>query len=427
VFTDELQNVEGLARAIREEASRHSRGESTSPCPDGGVVPPGPELPAEPSGADSPGPDARTQEDRLAEFNRTLAELTPRVYVTPLLVGVNVLVFALMVLSGVNPVDPTIPDLLRWGADFGPQSIGGEWWRLLTCIFVHIGIVHILFNMWVLIVAGPLVERMIGNVGFLLLYLFAGLCGSLASLFWNPMLVSAGASGAIFGIYGALLGLLLPQYRSIPAGVLAQLRNSGLGFLLYNLLFGLINPHIDSAAHIGGLIGGFFCGMVLSQPFTAEALARRTRRNCLAALLGTFLVLAGMIGVSGRLPDGARVPVEVEQFAAVEKKALDTFNDAVAKMQRREMTEAAFADVLERDVLPPWRAAQERLRGFREIPAAYQAPVTALLEYMTLRQEAWDLMVQALREGNDQKWEQAAEKQQRADAVAQRMAKSGGK
>src|SRR5262249_31538048 len=158
---------------------------------------------------------------------------------------------------GVSVADPTIPDLLRWGADFGPKTTSGEWWRLFTSMFIHIGIIHLLVNMWVLAAAGPLVERMIGNAGFLLMYLLAGLSGSLASLLWDPLVVSAGASGAIFGIYGALFGLLLRQSRSIHVQALAQLRNSGFVFLLFNLFQGLFQPKVDFTAHIGGLVGGF--------------------------------------------------------------------------------------------------------------------------------------------------------------------------
>jgi membrane associated rhomboid family serine protease len=239
--------------------------------------------------------------DGVVEFQRTLTRLTPRVYVTPILIGVNVLVFVLMMSSGVNIGEPTIPDLLRWGADFGPMTAGGEWWRILTCTFVHIGIVHLLLNMWVLFEAGPLVERMLGNVGFLVLYLVAGLSGSVASLLWNPLLVSAGASGAIFGIYGALLSVLLRQHGSIPGKTLGQLRNSGLGFLFYNLFYGMAKENVDSAAHIGGLAGGFLCGLLLSQPFTTEALVGRRVRNLLAGGLGALLVGGGMIGVYARL------------------------------------------------------------------------------------------------------------------------------
>src|SRR5262245_51968481 len=277
--------------------------------------------------------------DRVADFHRTLIQLTPRVCVTPVLIGINVLLFVLMLVFGVSPLQPTIPDLLKWGADFGPQTFSGEWWRLFTSMFIHIGIIHLALNMWVLAVAGPLVERMVGNIGFLLTYLVAGLCGSVASLFWNPMMVSAGASGAIFGIYGALLGLLVLQRGSIPPHALSQLRNSGLGFVFYNLVFGLTQPHIDSAAHVGGLVAGFLCGMVLSQPVTVEARSKRPVRNLLLVFVGAILVVGGTLGVYRRHGGVADAEGELQRFGTVEKTALDTYNAAVQKRQRQELSD----------------------------------------------------------------------------------------
>jgi rhomboid protease GluP len=237
-------------------------------------------------------------QQRASDFVRLLYELTPRTYVTPILIGINAVVFVMMLIFGVSPISPTTADLLRWGADFGPLTIGGEWWRLVTSMFLHIGLIHIGFNMWVLYAAGPLVERMVGNVGFLLMYLVAGLCGGLASLSWNPLIVSAGASGAIFGIYGCLLGLVVRGKGSIPPQILVQLRSSGMGFLFYNLIFGMAIPNIDMAAHLGGLAGGFFCGLVLSQPFTEAARSGRLWRNVLLIFLGACVVTAGFFGVS---------------------------------------------------------------------------------------------------------------------------------
>ncbi len=250
----------------------------------------------------------------LVEFQRSLAVLTPRVYVTPALILTNVLVFVLMVASGLSPTGPAAPDMLRWGANFGPSTVAGEWWRLLTCTFLHFGVLHLAFNMWALTGAGPLVERMVGNVGFLLTYLVAGLGGSLASLFWNPTLISAGASGAVFGVYGALLGLLLRQHGSVPREALVQLRGSGLAFLGYNLVFGLTVPNIDTAAHLGGLVAGFLGGVVLSQPFTPDALAGRAARNLAVSGLGALVVVGGMTGVLTKHGDLARLrPDRVEQ------------------------------------------------------------------------------------------------------------------
>ena len=128
--------------------------------------------------------------------------------------------------------------LVAWGANYGPLTLDGQWWRLLTCTFVHIGIIHIGLNMWVLWDIGQLVERLTGNVGFLLLYLLSGLFGSLASVYWNPEVLSAGASGAVFGAFGGLMGFVLLRGDSIPKSILGPLRNSGTSFLFYNLIFG---------------------------------------------------------------------------------------------------------------------------------------------------------------------------------------------
>jgi rhomboid protease GluP len=238
-----------------------------------------------------------TPREEMAEFHRSLAALTPRVRVTPLIVALNVLIFIVMVASGLSPVSPKPQEMLHWGANYGPLTISGEWWRLLTCVFLHYGVFHLAFNMLFFVGAGMVVERMVGNVGFSLLYLVAGLVGSLASLLWNPAVVGAGASGAIFGVYGAQIVLLLRNRDSIPPGALIQLRNSGLAFVGYNLVFGMMHEGTDSAAHIGGLVGGIICGAVLSQPLTREGLGRRLPANFAVAGLGIVLVMGGMAGL----------------------------------------------------------------------------------------------------------------------------------
>src|SRR5439155_15968405 len=130
------------------------------------------------------------------------------------------------------------------------------------------------------------------------------------------------------GIYGALLALLLRQHGSIPTEALAQLRSSGFGFLFYNLLYGMMQPNIDSAARIGGLVGGFLCGLVLSQPFTPEALAGRLVRNFLVCVLGAVLVGGGVALIQARHSGLANVYSALEHFEAMETKARETYNNA---------------------------------------------------------------------------------------------------
>ena len=124
---------------------------------------------------------------------------------TNLLLALNIGVFAAMVATGVSPSEPTIAQLLRWGANWGPLTLGRQPWRLVSCAFVHVGVVHIAFNMWCFWNIGRMAENIFGSVRLLAIYLLTGISSSLLSLFVHPFEVSAGASGAIFGVAGALI------------------------------------------------------------------------------------------------------------------------------------------------------------------------------------------------------------------------------
>jgi len=226
-------------------------------------------------------------------FMEQLRSFTPRVFITPLLIGLNVAVYLAMTGLGVDFFSPSSRDLIRWGANYGPFTTGGQWWRLFTSTFLHIGIIHLALNMWVLYVIGQLMERLVGNFGFLVLYLASGVLGSLASTLWHPYVVSAGASGSIFGLYGAFLEFVLKEKETIPPHVLAPLRSSAFSFIGYNLLFGLTG-WVDMAAHLGGLAAGFACGLILCRPLLLPAQARRVLRGLMVALLAAGLVLAGV-------------------------------------------------------------------------------------------------------------------------------------
>jgi rhomboid protease GluP len=182
-------------------------------------------------------PPARPVRDVRAEFGAQLHAITPSVLITPILVGFNVLVFVAMLIGGVHIFEPTIASLLQWGADYGPSTVTeGQWWRLVSSMFLHLGLMHLAFNMFVLWQAGQFIERLLGHASFLIVYMVSGLAGAMVSLAWHPYVVSAGASGAIFGLYGALLGYLALQRAAIPAEVLAPLAKSAILFVGYNLV-----------------------------------------------------------------------------------------------------------------------------------------------------------------------------------------------
>jgi rhomboid protease GluP len=155
--------------------------------------------------------------------------------------------------------------LVEWGSNVGRLTRGGQWWRLVSSMFLHGSIWHLGFNMLALWQVGRLTERIFGSTRFVALYFLAGISGSLASVLWNPHVNSVGASGAIFGIIGGLLAFLGRPNSGVPPTVVSELRSSLVPFLLFSLWMGFVYPHTDNAAHIGGLIGGWLAGHLLAR------------------------------------------------------------------------------------------------------------------------------------------------------------------
>jgi rhomboid protease GluP len=185
--------------------------------------------------------------------------------VTQLLFGINVAVFVGMALAGISITDPTSNDLIRWGADWGPRTMSGEWWRLLTSTFLHIGIIHIAFNMWCLWDLGSLCESLYGQATFAAVYLICGVAASLTSVAWHPEGISAGASGAIFGLAGALIASFYLGEFSMPRIAVTATLRSVVAFAGYNLILGGISRRTDNAAHVGGLVTGLILGALIAR------------------------------------------------------------------------------------------------------------------------------------------------------------------
>jgi len=386
------------------------------------------ELPPELRGLAPEPPAPVPQPNPTVEFVQALRALTPRVVVTPVLVLLNVLVFVVMTASGADVMDPKSDDLVNWGANFGPQTLDGEWWRLLSAAFVHIGAVHLGFNMLVLAGVGSMVERMLGSAAFALVYVASALGGSLASLLWNPVLVSAGASGAVFGAFGALLGVLLVQRRSVPPAAHALLKQNGIGFLGYNLVFGLLLPNVDFAAHIGGLVFGFVLGALTSRPLTAEGANGRRARVFVGGWVATVLVVGFALLVATVRTSATAAVRELQQFEQLERRVIERYNAAYDKLTRGELQEAALLDLLAREMVPDWRAQRERLATYTDAPGDLGKHVAAVVEYMRLREGGWEELVAAARTNDPPRAERAHALQRQADEAAKRLgAPKGGK
>lgn len=227
------------------------------------------------------------------EFVWRLHEATPRTWVTPTLIAINVAVWLLNVASGLSPLSPSAVELAMWGGNHLPLTIEQPW-RLLTATFLHGGVLHLAFNMWALRDTGRLAERFYGNWQLLLIYLVAGLAGSVASLFFSARTgVSIGASGAIFGVVGCLLAAIFTKANKLPPGLVASMRSSMLGFVGFSLFMGFTAGFVDNAAHIGGLVGGFLMGMVLAEKFDEQQFRRQAPMRAAAAIALAAVALWG--------------------------------------------------------------------------------------------------------------------------------------
>ena len=212
---------------------------------------------------EDPEPELRAeQKPERSDLAEILRVLTPRKghFATPILLDLNMLVFICMAFVGAGFSSFETAGLLSWGANCRPLVLEGEYWRLLTSTFLHGGLEHLIVNMLALLFIGFFLEPVLGAWRFALSYLLTGLAGSLASIWWHPLSVSVGASGAILGMYGVAIALLL---TNLLPGQLK--RTSLLCFVVYvgySLLSGLTG-NIDNAAHIGGLLSGIFIGLAL--------------------------------------------------------------------------------------------------------------------------------------------------------------------
>jgi rhomboid protease GluP len=208
---------------------------------------------------------------------------------TQIFFGINVAVFLGMVLSSSSIMDFPAQVLVQWGANVGAFTLRGEWWRLLTCVFVHGGLLHIAFNMWCLWDLGALSESLYGRWTFAAVYLISGLGASLASVMWNPYVMSVGASGAIFGLAGALIAAFKLGEFSVPRSALSGPLRSLMVFVVFNLAFGAASGVTDNAAHVGGLIAGLILGALIALLAPQQEQAQRR----IAIFFVTLLVLAG--------------------------------------------------------------------------------------------------------------------------------------
>ena len=327
-----------------------------------------------------------------------------------------------MIALGVQVLGGRAEDYLSFGANFAALTTGGEWWRLFTCTFIHFGIVHLAFNMWALWDSGRLVERLFGNAWFFALYVFAGICGSSASMFWNQEVISGGASGAVFGVFGALLAYMAKERGSIPDAALNHLRISTSTFVVYSLFYGFVQSGIDNAAHLGGLAGGFIMGLILARPLDE---ARRRDGRLRRAALGGLLALVTLPTAALYTPDTSRVyrearvfQKELEAFSAEEMRLQTAFMEIAEKSRSKKIDAAAALSELRTNMLPAWDAAVARFASVElDIRAPVRQDYDLLLRYAVARRDGMHAVADYL-ESSDPAQEKIISEQREIAAAA---------
>lgn len=357
-------------------------------------------------------PDERTPEfaswiDQREGFHQAFENLGTRTVVTPGLMAITVLAFAWAVYAGAGWFTPNVATLIRLGSNFGPFTLDGQWWRLLSSLLLHVGLLPLVINMYALWQMGRVTERLYGSVHFLLLYGFAGLCGGIAGLLWDPTTNSAGASGALFGVLGSLLIFVFKPDTRIPAEFVGGARTSGAVFVLYNLANGLTHSGVHNSAHLGGLLGGVVMGWLLARPLSVEGRTEAAFRFTVAvcgsaialAAVSLPLILPGSVkSAEWHFRHQLQLYVWDEQRAQAAQRVLD-------QLQVDQLiTRVEWGERLAREVLPEWESAEGRFRSVRFPTESDSARLEArIVSYLQARRQALTLLSEGARKNDPDK------------------------
>jgi rhomboid protease GluP len=260
----------------------------------------GSELQTSPFGGTAP-VCVSCEQTSAAVDRRSIVAIDPRFRTTTYIVVANVFYFLctvalLYALTGkihLEAVDARF--YLFFGADTGAFTFGGQYWRLFASNYIHFGIYHLLGNMWCLWGLGRLTQLFYSPRNYFMVYTFAGLCGSLLSVWAKPGVISAGASGAVFGVAGVMLTTL--QFGKLPISEQARksIFKGVLQFATLNLVIGLAIPHVDNIGHVGGLLAGLLLGIVFGKHLDDSAESRQYRRTAWLVLTFVYLLALGYL------------------------------------------------------------------------------------------------------------------------------------
>jgi membrane associated rhomboid family serine protease len=343
-------------------------------------------------------------------FKDALRARSRHLVVTPALVMINAAVFGAM-LVGVSAIaDPDT--LLGWGASIGTRTTNGEWWRLVTSVFVHTGLFQFIVTMAVLAQLGAVLERLVGRAAFGAVYLSAGVFTGLIHLSSHPVVVTVSSAGAVFGLYGLLLATLTWQIfrqtlrrrtsnaepgteETTDAGVTippTAIKRLGYGALLF-LLWSAVNG-LAGAGEVIGLAVGFGYGTIVAR----RASIRSPEMREVGGVSAAALVIA--IACAVPLRNISDVTPEITRVVATEERTTTAYQAAFNAFKKGRLSAEALAQLAERKIVPELQAVDARLTALKNVPPEHQAVVTDAHEYLRLRSNAWRYKADVIRRTN---------------------------
>lgn len=344
-----------------------------------------------------PSPTAATP----TSLTHLLASRPGQAPLTTALVLVNTAVFALMLVYGTSfwHISSGVP--LAWGANFGPATQDGQWWRLASAMFVHFGIVHLALNMWALWDVGRLIERVYGRWRFAAMYLGSGILGNLLSLVvQGNQAVSGGASGAVFALYGALMVFLWRERRQFERSEFKWLFGAAVIFTLLTLGMGQLITGIDNAAHLGGLLSGAALALLLARRWTAHSPPVQRGRWWAVALLalGITALVTHIPPPSYRLGDEMRAREAIRRFLSFEQRIANQWESILVDGRRADTSFESLAGSIDNQIAAAYEHSFDQLAA---IHPGTQAPSAQALEalqtYAARRAEAARELADGLR------------------------------
>lgn len=342
---------------------------------------------------------------------QTFLEVSGPAVATLAIIAINLVVFLIGGFKGVGWMSGDANVLLELGGNLAMATTGGQWWRLVSAMFLHAGLLHVGLNMWALWDAGRVAERLFGRLRYAALYLGAGLLGGIASINWQQDVVSVGASGAVFGVYGALLAALLLRKDLLPPSIAKQLQASATVMIGYSLFNGFTKVGIDNAAHIGGLVAGVLIGAALVIP---------ARRSIAAVLTTLVLIGAGAvraIEVAAPYRDELAFRQFIKTYGVEEARLNAQLLTLSTRAKDREIREAEFASVLETEIVPGWGAQDKAIAGLSRVTPRMQPVRDAMAKFIHLRYEALLLLRDAARLNDEAKFADFKKKSDEANAA----------